>query len=75
MRRTFILFLLSAGLVVGNCGGDTGDTAGGGEAAKPKVEVPDGPPPTELEIKDLKEGTGAEAVTGRTVTVHYVGVS
>ncbi|MDQ3945767.1 MAG: FKBP-type peptidyl-prolyl cis-trans isomerase [Actinomycetota bacterium] len=74
MRRSFILILLMASLVVGACGGDKGGD-GGGEASKPKVEIPDGPPPTELKIKDLKVGTGAEAVAGKTVTVHYVGVS
>lgn len=30
-------------------------------------------PVTELKIEDLKVGTGAEAVTGKTVTVHYTG--
>lgn len=74
MRRTFTLFLLSASLLIAGCGDDEG---GGGprEAGKPKVEVPEGPPPRELQIKDLKVGTGAEAVRGRMVTVHYVGVA
>jgi FKBP-type peptidyl-prolyl cis-trans isomerase len=30
-------------------------------------------PVTELKIEDLKVGTGAEAVAGKTVTVHYTG--
>ena len=42
---------------------------------KPEVEVPDGPPPGELEITEVSEGDGAEAVAGRTVHVHYVGVA
>lgn len=42
---------------------------------KPEVTVPDGPPPTKLEIKDLIEGTGPVAAAGQRVTVHYVGVS
>src|SRR5450631_258204 len=42
---------------------------------KPSVSVPDGPPPTELAIEDLEVGSGAEAVAGKPVTVHYVGVS
>ncbi|HWD09095.1 MAG TPA: FKBP-type peptidyl-prolyl cis-trans isomerase [Actinomycetota bacterium] len=42
---------------------------------KPHVTVPDGPPPTELEVTDLVEGTGAEAAPGQTVSVQYVGVS
>lgn len=72
MRRTFTLFLLVASLVAGACGDDKGgDGGGGGEASKPKVEVPDGPPPLELTIKDIKVGTGAEAVAGKMVTVHW----
>ncbi len=39
---------------------------------KPKVNVPNGPPPKQLQIKDLIEGTGAEAKAGRKVGVHYV---
>lgn len=42
---------------------------------KPFVEFPDGPPPTELQITDLTEGTGDEAKAGSTVSVHYVGVA
>lgn len=51
----------------------TGVTAPTG--TKPEVVVPDGPPPTKLEIKDLIEGTGPVAAAGQRVTVHYVGVS
>ncbi|HEX8714246.1 MAG TPA: FKBP-type peptidyl-prolyl cis-trans isomerase [Solirubrobacteraceae bacterium] len=43
-------------------------------ATEPKVTPPTGPPPTKLEKKDLIVGTGAEAKTGDTVTVNYVGV-
>lgn len=39
---------------------------------KPQVQVPQGPPPTKLEVKDLVEGTGAEAKVGDEVTVNYV---
>lgn len=42
---------------------------------KPEVGVPDGPPPAELVAEDLVSGSGAEAAAGRTVEVHYVGVS
>jgi len=42
---------------------------------KPKVEVPEGEPPAGLQIKDIKEGDGATAKAGDTVTVQYVGVS
>jgi len=41
---------------------------------KPKVTVPDGAPPKQLEERDLIEGTGAEAKSGDEVTVQYVGV-
>ena len=42
---------------------------------KPEIDFPDGPPPTELEVTDLTEGSGAEATAGSTVSVHYVGVA
>ncbi|MGH9264893.1 MAG: FKBP-type peptidyl-prolyl cis-trans isomerase [Acidimicrobiales bacterium] len=46
------------------------------DAVKPHVEVPpDEAPPTELVTEDLVEGTGAEAVAGKNVEVHYVGVA
>jgi peptidylprolyl isomerase len=43
---------------------------------KPQVEVPaDRPPSYQLELDDLTVGDGDEAVVGRVVEVHYVGVS
>jgi peptidylprolyl isomerase len=42
--------------------------------SKPKVTVPSGAAPKELEETDLIEGTGAEAKSGDKVTVQYVGV-
>ncbi len=42
---------------------------------KPTVVIPAGPPPGQLLIEDIEIGDGAEAVTGRPVNVHYVGVS
>jgi peptidylprolyl isomerase len=42
---------------------------------KPEVDHPGGEPPAELVIRDLIEGTGAEATAGNTVAVHYVGVA
>ncbi len=43
---------------------------------KPQVDVPAGQTPSyQLEFEDLVEGTGEEATAGRTVEVHYVGVS
>lgn len=43
--------------------------------SKPTVTIPDTAPPADLVIDDLEVGTGAEAVAGATVTVHYVGVA
>ncbi|HEX9994259.1 MAG TPA: FKBP-type peptidyl-prolyl cis-trans isomerase [Acidimicrobiales bacterium] len=43
---------------------------------KPEVTVPGGPPPGKaLQVEDLEVGTGDEAVPGKRVEVHYVGVS
>ena len=43
---------------------------------KPQVDVPSGQAPSyQLELDDLEVGEGDEAVPGRTVEVHYVGVS
>lgn len=42
--------------------------------SKPEIEFPEGPAPTELEIVDLVEGTGDEALASSTVEVHYLGV-
>lgn len=44
-------------------------------AQKPEVVVPEGNPPTDLVIEDLTVGSGAEAVAGSVVEVHYVGVA
>jgi peptidylprolyl isomerase len=44
-------------------------------SSKPAVTIPDGPPPADLAIEDLEEGSGAEAKAGATVSVHYVGVA
>lgn len=45
-----------------------------GEKTKPTVTVPKGAPPQQLEIKEIEEGSGAEAKSGDEVTVQYVGV-
>jgi peptidylprolyl isomerase len=43
---------------------------------KPQVDVPsDQPPSYQLELEDIDVGDGEEAVSGRVVEVHYVGVS
>lgn len=43
--------------------------------SKPTITIPDGAPPADLVCEDLEVGTGAEAVPGMNVTVHYVGVA
>jgi peptidylprolyl isomerase len=41
----------------------------------PEVPVQVGPPPTELVVEDLTEGTGEAVPAGATVTMQYIGVS
>ncbi|QIM16997.1 FKBP-type peptidyl-prolyl cis-trans isomerase [Leucobacter insecticola] len=41
---------------------------------KPEIDAPEGPAPAELQIVDLVEGTGEEALASSTVDVHYLGV-
>ena len=88
-RRLLPVLAAAALLGVAGCGDD--DDENGGSATtetaaeqapqdvdtstKPKVTVPEGEPPAGLEIDDLKEGDGATAKAGDTVTVQYVGVS
>lgn len=76
--RIITLVTLLAGLVLAvvltQVGGDDEESAPA-ELTKPEVEVPDGPPPDELEVTDLTEGDGAEAEAGDTVSVQYVGVN
>jgi len=84
VRALPIAIALSAALAFAGCGDDDSSTtaADGGttatetnaEKTKPRVTVPEGSPPKRLEIKDLTEGTGAEAEAGDEVTVQYVGV-
>ncbi|MFE9812276.1 hypothetical protein [Streptomyces sp. NPDC005548] len=45
------------------------------ELERPEIDVPEGEPPTSLEITDVQVGNGAEATRGSTVSVHYLGVS
>lgn len=42
---------------------------------KPVVDIPQGRPPANLEVKDLSVGDGPKAGKGDTVRVHYVGVA
>jgi peptidylprolyl isomerase len=44
------------------------------DKTKPEIDFYEGPEPTELVIRDIEVGTGAEAQAGSTVDVHYLGV-
>lgn len=71
-------------LAVAGCGSSSDDSSStqGSSAespdtnlnVKPKVTVPDGAPPKELEETEIVEGDGAEAKNGDEITVQYVGV-
>ena len=43
--------------------------------SKPEIDFPVGDPPADLQIRDITVGDGAEAKSGQTVEVHYVGVA
>jgi peptidylprolyl isomerase len=64
--------IIAAVLIAQGSGDDGSEEPVEGE--KPTVEVPEGPPPEELEIEDLEEGEGAEAQEGDALEVDYVGV-
>ena len=42
---------------------------------KPEVVIPQTPAPIDLVTEDITVGDGVEAVSGKTVSVHYVGVA
>jgi peptidylprolyl isomerase len=42
---------------------------------KPEVVIPQTPAPSTLVTEDITVGDGVEAVSGKTVSVHYVGVA
>jgi peptidylprolyl isomerase len=70
-----ILAVVVIVILVGRGGGSGGETTSVADTGpKPTVEVPKGPAPTQLVVKDLKTGDGAEAKSGDQVSVQYVGV-
>ncbi len=82
MKTLLLTIAVCAGLAIAGCGSSddsstesTAATTSESLTEKPKVTVPDGPPPKKLEIKELHEGDGAEAKSGSKVTVQYVGVN
>lgn len=81
LRRRLALLTLLAVALTGACGrtsspGDGGPTTPTSSPpnGKPTVNVPGGPPPTDLVINDLRGGEGPPAKDGDTVIVNYVGV-
>jgi peptidylprolyl isomerase len=78
MRGVLLTIALCAALAIAGCGGgdststSTSATAEESIEVRPKVEVPSGAPPKQLESIDLIEGSGAEAKAGDEVTVQYV---
>jgi peptidylprolyl isomerase len=71
-----ILVVVVAIILIGRSG-DSGDDTSKADITVPNgptVKLPTGSPPTQLEVKDLKTGTGSEAKTGDQVSVQYIGV-
>jgi peptidylprolyl isomerase len=62
-------------LITGGDDGSSSSDASVDTSTKPTVEVPDGPPPTTLQVGDIVVGDGAEATAGDTLTMQYVGVN
>ncbi len=83
MKLPIALISLCAVLAFAGCGGSSDSSTESTSTStsepvaktKPKVTVPKGAPPKQLEVKDLEEGSGAEAKSGDKVTVQYVGVN
>lgn len=88
MKALMLVIAVCLALAVAGCGGDDDSTSGSTESSgstaaesttakktKPKVVVPKGAPPKKLTVRELEEGSGAEAKAGDEVTVQYVGVN
>jgi peptidylprolyl isomerase len=41
----------------------------------PTVELPEGPPPTELQVQPLIRGSGVQVMAGQVITVQFLGVT
>jgi peptidylprolyl isomerase len=72
-----ILVVAVAVILIGRSGGSSNDSTAKADITVPNgptVKLPAGPAPTQLVVKDLKTGTGAEAKPGDQVSVQYIGV-
>jgi peptidylprolyl isomerase len=71
--QLLIVSLLCLALAIAGCG-DAKSAGGEDLSRKPEVTVPSGPPPKEIQRKDLVEGDGAVAKDGDRISIEYVGV-
>jgi FKBP-type peptidyl-prolyl cis-trans isomerase len=72
-----ILVVVVAVILIGRGGGGSSDNSSKADITVPNgptVTLPTGAPPTQMVVKDLKTGTGAEAKAGDQVSVQYIGV-
>jgi peptidylprolyl isomerase len=71
-----ILVVVVAVILIGRSGGSSDDTSKAAITVPngPTIQLPTGTAPTQLQVKDLKTGTGAEAKSGDQVSVQYIGV-
>ncbi len=71
-----ILVVVVAVILIGRGGGSSDESSKAAITVPngPTVELPSGPAPTHLVVKDLKTGNGAEAKSGDQVSVQYIGV-
>jgi peptidylprolyl isomerase len=71
-----ILVVVVAVILIGRGGGSSDDTSKAAITVPngPTIQLPTGPAPAQLQVKDLKAGTGAEAKSGDQVSVQYIGV-
>lgn len=80
IRHCALIGALFLSVALAACGGGNSEAASDNsqpetaKLTKPKVEVPQGSPPTKLVEEDLRPGSGPAAKVGDEVTVQYVGV-
>jgi peptidylprolyl isomerase len=68
-----LIFVVELLAVESGAGG--GETKSSAAGPKPEIEIPDGPPPTEVVVEDIEEGDGDAVKAGDTIVVEYVGVN
>lgn len=68
-----LIVALVLAITLSRSGGGDDSASLADTSVKPVIEGSDAPPPTKLEIDDIKEGTGPAAKDGDKVSVQYVG--